>query len=124
MKPSLSPTTKKTRPCTRFVGGDNQHGAFRGEQLRFPCKLRRYICARCGMRRGEHHHAGVSEELLPPRKRSAFRRLLVRFKARKEKKRERVPGIWHRAAREVVKGERGGPRRQRANVMCVDWLWD
>jgi hypothetical protein len=75
------------------------------------------------MRRGEHHHAGVSEELLPPRKRSAFRRLLVRFKARKEKKRERVPGIWHRAAREVVKGERG-PRRQRANVMCVDWLWD
>ncbi|KAF8730249.1 hypothetical protein HU200_017227 [Digitaria exilis] len=66
-------------PCTilrcTFPGG------FTGEQLvRYPCKLRRHICARCGMHRGEHisvvPNAGVvdRDHLLPPRKRSPFRR--------------------------------------------------
>lgn len=61
--------------CT-FVGGD-ERGGFTGEQLRYPCKLRRHICAKCGMHRGEHcrPYAGVRDEDLPPRKRSVFRRL-------------------------------------------------
>ncbi|EES07605.2 hypothetical protein BDA96_04G335900 [Sorghum bicolor] len=61
-----------------FVGGD-ECGGFTGEQLRYPCKLRRHICARCGMHRGEHGcsrpNAGIWDEHLPPRKRSVFRRL-------------------------------------------------
>jgi hypothetical protein len=58
-----------------FVG-DDERGGFTGEQLRYPCKLRRHICAKCGMHRGEHGrpNAGIRDEHLPPRKRSVFRR--------------------------------------------------
>ncbi|OEL21489.1 hypothetical protein BAE44_0017492 [Dichanthelium oligosanthes] len=43
-------------------------GGFTGE-LRYPCKLRQHICAKCGMHRGEHNmpYAGIRDELLPPR---------------------------------------------------------
>ncbi|KAJ1281228.1 hypothetical protein BS78_04G291300 [Paspalum vaginatum] len=105
--------------CT-FVGGD---GEVTGQQLRYPCKLRRHICARCGMHRGDHS-AGIRDEdgLLPPRKRSAFRMLLGEFqlldlgggKLKDGEKREEVleeGQIWSGDA--VPKGRRG-PRRRRA----------
>jgi hypothetical protein len=95
-----------------FVGGD-ERGGFTGEQLRYPCKLRRHICARCGMHRGEHG-AGIRDEHLPPRKRSVFRRLgesqlLDLGGGNDDDKREgqaRTPGDV------IAKGKRGARRRR------------
>ena len=58
-------SNKKPLRCT-FAGGDGR-GGFTGEQLRYPCKLRQHICAKCGMHRGEHNrpYAGVRDDLLP-----------------------------------------------------------
>ncbi|CAN6239282.1 unnamed protein product [Urochloa humidicola] len=104
--------------CT-FAGGD-----FTGEQLRYPCKLRRHICAKCGMHRGEHNYAGVRDELLPPRKRSAFRRpgefQLPGIGGGEEKeKKEALPleegQVW--IGSEITKGKRS-PRKKRADLLC------
>ncbi|KAL6912047.1 hypothetical protein ACP4OV_000852 [Aristida adscensionis] len=129
-KTKLLVTIKVSR-CA-FVGGD-EHGGFTGEQLRFPCKLRRHICARCGMHRGEHLRAGgkpaIREELLPPRKRAAFRRPFQAPAAaataaaggggggggKEEKKMELEEGeIWTGDA--ITKRKRG-PRRKRAEAL-------
>ncbi|TVU28707.1 hypothetical protein EJB05_20237, partial [Eragrostis curvula] len=97
-------------PRCKFVGGDKD-GAFTGEQLRFPCKLRRYICARCGMHRGDHQYEGIRDEQLPPWKRSVFRRL-VQFQVKEEALEEGE--IW--SGDVVTKGTRA-PRRKRADVL-------
>ncbi|PAN08473.1 hypothetical protein PAHAL_1G415500 [Panicum hallii] len=103
--------------CT-FAGG------FTGEQLRYPCKLRRRICARCGMHRGEHNrpYAGVRDDLLPPRKRSAFRRLgefqLLGLSGGEEEEEEEEGQVLLTGSA-ITKGKRG-PRRKRADLLCCD----
>ncbi|RCV08554.1 hypothetical protein SETIT_1G335700v2 [Setaria italica] len=119
-----------TLRCT-FAGGDDERGGFTGEQLRYPCKLRRHICAKCGMHRGEHDkpYAGVSDDLLPPRKRSTFRRL-GEFQVLQglgsgceEEEKEAAPPLdegpscWSGSA--ITKGKRG-PRRKRADLLCCE----
>nr|CAB3447984.1 unnamed protein product [Digitaria exilis] len=125
-------------------------GCFTAEPqlIRYPCKLRRHICARCGMHRGEHinvvPNAGVvdRDHLLPPRKRSAFRRPGGEFQPPPglagggEKKREAqvveeeggaasaavLPEeeeegqSWSGSA--IAKGKRG-PRRKRADLLLL-----
>ncbi|CAL4885577.1 unnamed protein product [Urochloa decumbens] len=108
--------------CT-FAGGD-ERGGCTGEQLRYPCKLRRHICAKCGMHRGEHSYAGVRDELLPPRKRSAFRRPGefqlpgIASGGEEKEKREALPleegQVW--IGSPITKGKRS-PRRKRADLM-------
>ncbi|XP_062221351.1 uncharacterized protein LOC133920786 [Phragmites australis] len=112
-----------TIPRCTFSGGD-ENGAFTGEQLRYPCKLRRHICARCGKHRGEHRRAsaGIWEEHLPPRKRPMFRRLGQQFLrqggGKMEKREEGEEGeIWNGDA--ITKGKRG-PRRKRAEMLRAD----
>lgn len=99
--------TKKTPRCGRFHGGDKEDGAFTGEQLR---------CVRCGKNRGEHRYAGTRDELLPPRKRSLFRRL-VQFQVLNEKKREKEPEEGEiLSGRAVTKGKRT-PRRKLTSLV-------
>ncbi|RLM78010.1 hypothetical protein C2845_PM12G28480 [Panicum miliaceum] len=106
--------------CT-FAGGD-ERGGFTGEQLGYPCKLRRHICAKCGMHRGEHNrpYAGVRDDLLPPRKRSAFRSLgefqLLGLSGGEEEEEEGQVLLTGSA---ITKGKRG-PRRKRADLLCCD----
>lgn len=97
--------TKKPPPaaCRRFLRGDKEDGA---------CKVGRYICARCGMHRGEHRYAGIRDELLPPRKRSVFRRL-VQFQVQSDKKREKQ---LEEGEILTTKGKRT-PRRKLTNVV-------
>ncbi|RLN07694.1 hypothetical protein C2845_PM11G24350 [Panicum miliaceum] len=111
--------------CT-FAGG------FTGEQLRFPCKLRRHICAKCGMHHAEHNrpYAGVKDDLLPPRKRSAFRRLgecqLLGLGSgeEEEEEKEALPleeGQVLLTGSAITKGKRGPrTRRKRADMLCCD----
>ncbi|CAN6233264.1 unnamed protein product [Urochloa humidicola] len=102
--------------CT-FAGGD-ELGGFSGEQLRYPCKLRRHICAKCGVHRGEHKYAGVRDDLLPPRKRSSFRRpgefQLTGIGGGEEKEKRQV---W--IGSPITKGKRS-PRRKRAGLQCCE----
>ncbi|CAL5056025.1 unnamed protein product [Urochloa decumbens] len=109
------------RRCT-FAGGD-ERGGCTGEQLRYPCKLRRHICAKCGMHRGEHSYAGVRDDLLPPRKRSAFRRpgelqLPGIAGGGEEEKREALTleegQVW--IGSPITKGRRS-PRKKRADLL-------
>ena len=126
-------SNKKPLRCT-FAGGDGR-GGFTGEQLRYPCKLRQHICAKCGMHRGEHNrpYAGVRDDLLPPRKRCAFRRLgefqplgLGGGEEQKEEEegKEAPPlevgvGQVLLTSSSITKGKRG-PRRKRADLLCCD----
>lgn len=99
----------------------------------------RNICAKCGMRRGEHDrpYAGVRDDLLPPRKRSTFRRTGV-FQllqslgggggGGEEEKREAAlrplpleegPSCWSGGSA-ITKGKRR-PRRKRADqLLCCE----
>ncbi|OEL21485.1 hypothetical protein BAE44_0017497 [Dichanthelium oligosanthes] len=125
---------KKEKPlciilrCT-FAGGDERAG-FTGEQLRYPCKLRRHICTKCGMHRGEHNrpYAGIRDNLLPPCKRAAFRRLgefqLQGLGGGEEEKEAALPleegQVWTGSA--ITKGKRA-PRRKRADLLSCCELW-
>ncbi|KAK3159229.1 hypothetical protein QOZ80_2AG0147520 [Eleusine coracana subsp. coracana] len=121
-KPAV-PMTKNPRRCSRFLGGDNKQdgGAFTDEEkARLSSKLKRYICVRCGLRRGEHRYAGTRDELLPPRKRSVFRRLVQFNKAQKEKRDRMEEGeVW--TVRAVTKGKRA-PRRKLASGLWAKKL--
>ncbi|KAG2654357.1 hypothetical protein PVAP13_1NG485200 [Panicum virgatum] len=124
-------SNKKPLRCT-FAGGDGR-GGFTGEQLRYPCKLRQHICAKCGMHRGEHNrpYAGVRDDLLLPRKRCAFRRLgecqLLGLKGgeeeeEEEEEEEALPleeGQVLLTSSAITKGKRGS-RRKRADLLCCD----
>lgn len=110
--------------CT-FVGGDDERGGFTGEQLRYPCKLRRHICAECGMHRGEHGGrpsvgVRVRDEDLPPRKRAVFRArgelqpmVMGLGGGEDEGDGEREGQAWA-TADAIAKGKRGARRRRAA----------
>jgi len=84
------------------------------------------------MHRGEHNrpYAGVRDDLLPPRKRCAFRRLgecqLLGLRGgeeeEEEEEEEALPleeGQVLLTSSAITKGKRG-PRRKRADLLCCD----
>ncbi|BAS81132.1 uncharacterized protein [Oryza sativa Japonica Group] len=104
-----------TPVCTTFAGGE-EDGAFTEKQRKYPIKMRRRICASCGLRRTEHRaDAGVGDEHhLPPRKRLLLRRGCAKEEEPQPEPEEEVE-TWSGDAIIVTRGKRA-PRKKRDNA--------